>query len=213
MTSMGHNGGPPLTEGYVKIYRSMATHWLVGMGLGSPRCKPPAPSRKQFSYYEAWSWILNEANYGDGVIRDPATGRPVRLLRSELLGGHSAIAAAWNWSPKAVRNFLDKLEAAGMIEMPNRLICNGIATGNVTEATKVSSSQGRKSGNRKGTFKGNHTAIIRVRNYSTYQGEPELRGNQEGNQRGRRGATEGQLYKRQRRKRKKRNNRIFWSFY
>lgn len=116
-SEIGHNGGPPLDdgvfpsrEGFVAIARALRDHWLVGFGQNIP---PASPDRGSFSRAEAWIDLIMECRYREGAVNN--NGKKMVLRKGQLLGAVSWLANRWNWSPKTVRTFLDKLEKEGMI--------------------------------------------------------------------------------------------------
>ncbi len=116
-SEIGHNGGPPLEdsafpsrEGFVAIARALRDHWLVG--FGQP-VTPVDDSRGSYSRAEAWIDLIMECRYREGTINN--NGKKMALRKGQLLGAVSWLANRWNWSPKTVRGFLDKLEKEGMI--------------------------------------------------------------------------------------------------
>lgn len=113
MSRLGHNNPPPPDQngGWVAIRRAMRSHWLVG--FGQP-VKPCDPEKGSYSRTEAWIDLIMECRYEDGTVNN--NGRKMRLERGQLLGAVSWLAARWNWTPKTVRGFLDRLEQEAMIQ-------------------------------------------------------------------------------------------------
>lgn len=170
MRRIGDNRGPSLnpSEGdWVKIKRSSRWHHLVGFGQPVPACDP---ERGAFSRGEAWQDLIMECNYCDGSVMNK--GRRMTLRPGQLLGAVSWLASRWNWTPKTVRVFLDKLSDEGMVEF-------------------VFDSEAPK----QGKHQGNQARIIEVCNYSRYQYVEEAEGPSLGQAKGKRGASEGQQYK------------------
>jgi len=139
-----YNPGAPLS-GFVRTERDMRQHYLVGFGQPMP---PHDPQRGAYSRAEAWQDLIMEARYKDGYVMD--RGRKLLLRPGQLLGATSFLANRWNWSPKAVRVFLDKLKADKMVRF-------------------AQDSDGRESGNHAATFYGNQSKVIEVCNYALYQ--------------------------------------------
>lgn len=168
MTASGHNGGP--RSGWIAVSRDMREHWLVGFG----KPVPPADPEKDWvmSRAEAWLDLLMECQYEAGVVNNG--GQKMLIKPGQLLGAVSWLAARWNWTPKTVRGFLDKLENDEMIER----VAPGLEQGNQ---------------------KGKQAAVISVCNYSEYQvtGDPEGQapGQSKGKQRASKGQAEGNIYK------------------
>jgi len=137
MADIGHNGGPPMirgNDGWIAISRAIRTHWLVGFG------QPVAPmdgTRGAHSRSEAFIDLLMECRYEAGTVSNG--GRKMALQPGQMVGAISWLASRWNWTPKTVRLWLDKLQEDGMIER-----C-------------VDQNQGKQA------------AIITVCNYSEYQ--------------------------------------------
>jgi len=112
MTSIGHNGPPTFSSdnGWVAIARSIRTHPLVGIHLFA---KPADPLRGAVQPMLAFIDLIMECRYEDGFVQNG--GRKMEVKRGQLVGAVSWLAARWNWTPMAVRIWLDKLEADMMI--------------------------------------------------------------------------------------------------
>ncbi len=166
-----HNGGPPLTRnsGWVKIARTMRDHPLVGFHL---HAKPMDANRGAMQPALAFIDLIMECRYEDGAIMNG--GRKMEVRRGELVGAISYLAARWNWTPKAVRGWLERLESDGMIARFQRL------------------SDGVEAGLEKGNRNGNQAAIIRLCNYEIYQAYADEDGQSKGQSAGNQGAIEGQ---------------------
>lgn len=188
MTGLGHNGGPSLDEddisfdrdGWIAVARGIRDHWLVGFGHA---VSPVDPSRGSFSRTEAWLDLIMECQYKSGTVNNG--GRKMRLERGQLVGAVSWLANRWNWTPKTVRGFLDKLEDEGMITR----FAPGIE----------GSPDNSLNGNQKGKQKGKQAAVLTVCKYALYQlgkrEEGQATGQVEGTQRARKGQAEGNIYK------------------
>lgn len=111
----------------------------------------------------AWAWLFSMARWENGTI-ETATGHIVDLKRGEILGAPDYLAQIWNWSPKAVRNFLDLLQRNGMIE-----VMSGGPLKRKDRGIVESKAQGRVKGIAKGTAKGTAPSIIRICNYEEKQ--------------------------------------------
>lgn len=131
------SGSASGASGWVAVSRSMRDHWLVG--FGQP-VTPMAPERGAFSRAEAWLDLIMECRYDAGTVNN--AGHRMELLAGQLLGAVSWLASRWNWTPKTVRGFLDKLSCDGMIEF-------------------VGNSDRQK--------KGKQAKVLTVCNYSQYQ--------------------------------------------
>ncbi len=163
MSGIGHNSASK--GGYIIITREMIDHPIVG--AGQPM-KPDDPSKGAYSKFEAWVDLLRQAAYKARKVLNK--GREVTLERGDIMCANSFLAKRWNWSPKAVRNYLNRLQEWEMI--------NG---------------DWQKKGDLKPKYRGNQNKVLSICNYSYYQGaareEGQPRGNQKGNQQGNQWAT------------------------
>lgn len=109
---IGHNGAPTFcpTGGWVAIARSMRDHPIVGFHLFA---KPCDPTRGALQPALAFIDLLMECRYESGFVMNG--GRKMEVKRGQLIGAVSWLANRWNWTPMAVRIWLDKLEADAMI--------------------------------------------------------------------------------------------------
>jgi hypothetical protein len=82
--------------GFIKLYRG----W---------RDDPFFSSDAPFSEAEAWLWLLEKATWKD-TVRRTGQGGVVPLERGQLHVSLGSLAAAWNWTIKRVRGFIDRLE-------------------------------------------------------------------------------------------------------
>lgn len=183
MSKVGHNADPEMTidwgdyDGFIVEARSSRTHPLVGYG----KQVRPADDARRFccSVNEAWRDLLHECRYADGYVMNG--GKRMLLERGALVGAISYLAYRWNWTPKTVRGFLDRLEADGMIEMRQP----GINPGCTQELN----------GHHMGRQKGTQSQIISVCNYDKFNTPPEIQGHAqrhaEGTQRAREGHAKG----------------------
>lgn len=177
--NVGHNRGPSLSdgdEGWIAVARSMRRHWLVGFG------QPVTSADREkgsYSRSEAWIDLIMECRYSAGMVNN--NGRKMQLKHGQLLGANAWLAARWNWTPKTVRGFLDRLEGEGMIER--------------FAPCSESVSPSAKPGNRKGKF----STIISLCNYALYQlgerSEGQVGGQVKGELRAGSGQVEGDIYK------------------
>jgi hypothetical protein len=173
MSKVGHNN-PPADQngGWVAIRRAMREHWLVGFGQPVTPCDP---EKGAYSRAEAFIDLIMECRYEAGTVNNG--GRKMRLERGQLLGAVSWLASRWNWTPKTVRGFLDKLEDDAMIER--------FSPGTQTELN----------GTELGKQKGKQASILTVCNYYAYQLVDYIKGQApslpEGTQRASKGQAEG----------------------
>lgn len=175
----GHNKGPRLDpyrarlhagpDGWVRVDRRMRDHWLVGFGQPVP---PMDPDAGALSRAEAWQDLIMECRFEEGAIYNG--GRKMILQPGQLVGAVSWLAKRWNWTPKTVRGWLDKLETDGMISV---------------------TPPGIEDGKQKGT----QAQVVTVCNYSEYQivsdEEGQAKGNAEGTQGASKGHAKGNIYK------------------
>lgn len=173
MSTIGHNGGPEIDwrdyGGYIVEARNSRTHPIVG--YGQP-VEPADSSRGAYSINEAWRDLQHECRYLNGCVMNGA--RKMEIRRGELVGAISYLAKRWNWTPKKVRVFVDKLEADGMINRFER------------------GPDGAERRLQKGNRNGNHAAIIRVCNYDKFNGFPGQQRQSQGQSSGNQGAIERQ---------------------
>lgn len=172
--TIGHNGGPPIDwkqyGGFIVEARASREHPIVGYGQA---VKPADPDRKFcLSVNEAWRWLLHEAQYKDGRVNNG--GRLMEIRRGELTGAVSWLAQEWNWTPKTVRRFLDKLEADGMISR--------FAAG--PDNSRIETERGNHGGKQ--------AAIISVCNYEKFNPANLYEGQANGQAEGKQGASKGQ---------------------
>jgi hypothetical protein len=170
MSKVGHNN-PPADQngGWVAIRRAMREHWLVGFGQPVTPCDP---EKGAYSRAEAFIDLIMECRYESGTVNNG--GRKMRIERGQLLGAVSWLASRWNWTPKTVRGFLDKLEDDAMIER--------FSPGTQTELN----------GPELGKQKGKQASIITVCNYYAYQLVDYIKGQAPGQSEGTQRASKGQ---------------------
>lgn len=173
MHGIGHNGGPVADiddrGGWIKEHRDSRTHPLIGYGQPVP---PADPERGSYSRNEAWRDFLCECAYKDGRINNG--GRMMTIHRGEMVGAISYLAKRWNWTPKTVRTWLDKLETEGMIE---RFM---VGSDQVRERPK------------RGNHGGKQASVLKACNYWKYQDDAAATGQSEGQAKGKQGASKGQ---------------------
>lgn len=159
------NGGPKFiygNRGWIAIHRSLRSHWLVGFGQS---VKPMDPDRGAFSRGEAFIDLIMECRFEDGYVSNG--GRKMLVQAGQLVGAVSWLAHRWNWTPKTVRGFLDRLEEDGTIKV---------------EAP----------GTKEGEQKGKQSSIITICNYEDYQLVQRDEGQAKGHAEGKQGASKGQ---------------------
>jgi DNA-binding transcriptional regulator YhcF (GntR family) len=190
------NGGPPIEDdedqmsefvdwqkiraGFVAINREIRNHWLVGFGQRAPKAMDD--KRPQYAKSEAWMDLIMECQYRAGSVNN--NGRRMELKPGQLLGAVSWLADRWNWTPKAVRYFLDQLEEEGMITRSN-----GEQDGVKTETLPNSDRTRSKKGNKKGKF----ASVLTICKYSLYQLGANSDWQVEGSEIGKLGAIKGQV--------------------
>lgn len=88
-----------MSEGYIKLYRSIQDHWLW----------------KDEPYDKARAWIdlLMLANWEDKKIS--YKGEIITCKRGDVNLSFLYLAERWNWSTWKVRNFINLLESDGMV--------------------------------------------------------------------------------------------------
>lgn len=150
--------------GWIALQRAIRTHHIVG--FGQP-VKPAEDGRGAHSRAEAWIDLIMLACHKTTVWMNK--GRKVELQTGELPGAYSYLAKRWNWTVKTVRNFLEKLLKEGMMGKPEH-------DSHVSEKGKQSSNQ---------------VQVLSVCNYSTYQVAREILKVEEGQAKGKQGASEG----------------------
>lgn len=147
MTLTGHNGGPVLREGnWIAVSREMIEHHIVGAGN---MVTPADKNRGSFSRLESWLDLLSMANFAERKIT--VAGATLVLKPGQTLAGRAFLAKRWNWSEKAVRVWLAKLEAELMIT----LACETL---------------------KEGQTKGHGPNVLSVCNWGKYQIEPVVEG-------------------------------------
>lgn len=137
--------------GYIKLYRGWRNDPVFN-------CNGP------FSEAEAWLWLIENATWKD-TVRRTGQGSTVTLERGQLHVSLGSLAAAWNWSIKRVRGFLDRLENSQMIAK------NGAHTG-------------AQKGHSQGTVKGKNGTVLTISNYRKYQDQDGPQGTVEGTKKG-----------------------------
>ena len=88
--------------GYITITRRIFKHPLL----------------QDADYFRAWVWLISEAAWKPRRVRI-TNGRASEIIeigRGQLTHSRSYMAAAWGWSEKRVRTFLNRLKLDGMID-------------------------------------------------------------------------------------------------
>ena len=98
-------------DGWVAINRAIRSHWLVG--FGQP-VTPMDPGRGSYSRAESFIDLIMECQYEAGFINNG--GHKMEIQPGQLVGAVSYLAERWNWTPKTVRGWLDRLQSDNMIE-------------------------------------------------------------------------------------------------
>jgi hypothetical protein len=159
-----HNLRNEKSGNWIAVSRDMRGHPVVGFGK---RCRPAKGETFGYSRAEAWQDLVMEAQYKRS--RADICNATVWLEVGQLLGARDFLAKRWNWTEKAVRTFLDRLEAEYMIrrEQPNP----GPATGQPEVSFRSTTSQKRD--HLKGQLNSAKTKslpnLITICNYSRYQ--------------------------------------------
>lgn len=165
--TIGHNSGPEVDwgryGGFVVEARDSRTHHLIGYG----KQVRAAVEDRGFCYSvnEAWRDLVHECRFRDGYVMNG--GRKMLLERGSLVGAVSWLAHRWNWTPKTVRGFLDRLENDGMIK---------------TETP----------GTETGVQKGKQAQVITICNYDRFNPDQITEGQAKGQAEGKQGASRGQ---------------------
>lgn len=163
--TIGHNNGPPIREGnWIAVSRAMIEHHIVGAGN---MVTPADKNRGSFSRLESWLDLLSMANYAERKIT--VAGATMVLRPGQTLAGRAFLAKRWNWSEKAVRVWLAKLETELMIT----LACEKL---------------------KQGQTKGHGPNVLSVCNWGRYQLEPMSEGPDLGRPQGQPGASQGPHY-------------------
>ncbi|HCZ7486851.1 TPA: DnaD domain-containing protein [Staphylococcus aureus] len=88
--------------GWISIDRSIQNHWLF-------------KEKRTFSKFEAWIYLLMEANHSKAKV--PIGNQIVTVERGQRLTSISTLSDLFNWSRFKVKTFLDLLESDGMLEV------------------------------------------------------------------------------------------------
>ncbi|HDZ6172017.1 TPA: DnaD domain-containing protein [Staphylococcus aureus] len=88
--------------GWISIDRSIQNHWLF-------------KEKRTFSKFEAWIYLLMEANHSKAKV--PIENQIVTVERGQRLTSILTLSDLFNWSRFKVKTFLDLLESDGMLEV------------------------------------------------------------------------------------------------
>ncbi|HHC9711424.1 TPA: DnaD domain protein [Staphylococcus aureus] len=88
--------------GWISIDRSIQNHWLF-------------KEKRTFSKFEAWIYLLMEANHSKAKV--PIGNQIVTVERGQRLTSILTLSGLFNWSRFKVKTFLDLLESDGMLEV------------------------------------------------------------------------------------------------
>lgn len=88
--------------GWISIDRSIQNHWLF-------------KEKRTFSKFEAWIYLLMEANHSKAKV--PIGNQIVTVERAQRLTSILTLSDLFNWSRFKVKTFLDLLESDGMLEV------------------------------------------------------------------------------------------------
>ncbi|HCZ9927622.1 TPA: DnaD domain-containing protein [Staphylococcus aureus] len=88
--------------GWISIDRSIQNHWLF-------------KEKRTFSKFEAWIYLLMEANHSEAKV--PIGSQIVTVERGQRLTSILTLSDLFNWSRFKVKTFLDLLESDGMLEV------------------------------------------------------------------------------------------------
>ncbi|HDH5096648.1 TPA: DnaD domain-containing protein [Staphylococcus aureus] len=88
--------------GWISLDRSIQNHWLF-------------KEKRTFSKFEAWIYLLMEANHSKAKV--PIGNQIVTVERGQRLTSILTLSDLFNWSRFKVKTFLDLLESDGMLEV------------------------------------------------------------------------------------------------
>lgn len=88
--------------GWISIDRSIQNHWLF-------------KEKRTFSKFEAWIYLLMEANHSKAKV--PIGNQIVTVERGQRLTSILTLSDLFNWSRFKVKTFLDLFESDGMLEV------------------------------------------------------------------------------------------------
>lgn len=99
-----------LDVGFIKLHRVWLSHPLLQPGN---KRTPVDPKRPVYSNYEAWGYLLNEAEFAERKIINK--GLHQILLPGQLLAPQDTLAEVFNWTRCAVQRWLKSLERSGLV--------------------------------------------------------------------------------------------------
>jgi hypothetical protein len=91
-----------VSQGWIKLHRKIREHWLYEEG-------------RKFSKYEAWLYLLMEANHAANKFM--YEGTLVSVERGQFITSKLKLAECWNWDRSTVSRFLKTLTDEGMISI------------------------------------------------------------------------------------------------
>ena len=146
------------------VKRGMRGHPLVGFHL---HAKPCDPAKGAMQPALAWIDLIMECRYTAGTVNN--NGRPMRIERGQLVGATSWLAARWNWTPMAVRWWLDKLETHGMISFAAPYMQSADDKLNSVNHNRLGGVQDVNNNRLNNRSRGRFANILTICNYELYQ--------------------------------------------
>lgn len=151
----GEQGGDNPGDWFA-VSRGMEDHPVVGLRVSAPTAADP--ERRAWTPTEAWTFgIVGRAAFRRRTVRD-TNGAQVVLEAGQLRASRRVLARKFNWSEKAVRVFLGKLESAEMIS-----VFSGPGSAGI-----------------RARGKGQGSAVLTVSNYGKYQSAAREKGQGKG---------------------------------
>ena len=155
---------------WIAMCVDLLDHEVVGMQV-----RPPTPADKARHSQPPtimWLWMLKEAAHKER--KRLISGQMVRLRRGQLAVSQRYLAERANWGRKAVRQFLERLEAFDMVRLSGAQDVDQLSLN--FEARKLN-----------GIQKGPPLTVVSICNYDKYQHDASAKGPpraQEGPRRG-----------------------------
>lgn len=140
------------------VTRGVFTHPIVG----TERIKGPWP------HTLVWMWMLSEASFQNRRVN--IKGRTIHLHRGQFVCSERHLAKNANWTRKAARGFLLRLEKDDMVSLSS----------STREGQYVLDLAGQK----KGPGWGPDITIVTIRNYDVYQFGSHMQGTSKGTSKG-----------------------------